>query len=235
MTLSWRKDITHLTFDCYGTLIDWESGILAAVQPVLAGRGVVPAPEAILRRYVKHEARLEAEQWRPYHEILRGVMRGLASDFHVRLAGDDLDVLADTLPDWPPFSDTIAALHKLAGHYHLVVLSNIDDALFAQTQKRLRVRFSEIITAEQMRSYKPGHAHFREAVRRLNISPLQILHVAQSLYHDHMPAHEFGFRTAWVRRPSLLGDLGLSPEVTMQPDIMVADLESLAAQLGANR
>src|SRR5262245_31249516 len=106
--------ITHLTFDCYGTLIDWEDGILTVAQPLLTRLDARIGPEAILRSYVKHEARLEAGGWKPYREILRDVMAGIAGDLDVSLSGDEADTLVNSLPDWPPFPDTVGSLQKLA-------------------------------------------------------------------------------------------------------------------------
>jgi 2-haloacid dehalogenase len=223
--------ISHLTFDCYGTLIDWERGILAATQPVLARLGASVSPEAILRSYVQHEARLEAQGWRAYREVLAGVMIALAGDFGVPLPEAQSGTLASSLPLWPPFPDTEAALERLSTRFRLVILSNTDDSLFAETQKRLPVPFATVITAEQVKSYKPGPAHFHEALRRLEVPAARILHVAQSLYHDHVPARQLGFNTAWVNRPSLLPGTGLAPTASVRPDLVVPDLATLAAQL----
>jgi len=126
-------------------------------------------------------------------------------------------------------------LRRFGKRFQLVIVSNIDDDLFAETRKRLEVDFAQIITAEQVSSYKPGEAHFREALRRLNVPPTQILHVAQSLYHDHVPAKRLGFRTAWVNRPSRLADLGLAPAASVEPDIKVADLAGLVRILDAQK
>lgn len=222
-------EISHLTFDCYGTLIDWERGILNTVQPWLARSKVTASPEIVLRSYVQHEARLENQSWMPYREVLRGVMLGIAKDFGVLLTSGDEDTLADSLPLWPPFSDTVAALQRLSTQFKLVILSNTDDSLFRETQKQLKIQFAEIITAEQVRSYKPGHAHFREAQRRLDLPANRILHVAQSLHHDHEPARQLGFHTAWINRPSLLGDTGLAPDSNAKPDLTFTDLASFTA------
>lgn len=224
-------EISHLTFDCYGTLIDWERGILDAVLPLISRHERVIAPDDILRSYVKHEARLESGPWRPYREVLRGVMKGIANDCEIPLMGEEEDTLVKSLPHWTPFGDTVDALQHLAARYKLVILSNTDDALFAETQKSLKVSFAEIITAEQVKSYKPGLAHFQEALRRLGIPARQIVHVAQSLFHDHVPARQLGFHTAWVNRPSLLAGTGLAPSAEVEPEITVPDLKSLAAQI----
>src|SRR5262249_6189124 len=132
------NSITHLTFDCYGTLIDWERGILTAVQPILARHEIQPNPADILQNFVRHEARLEAQAWKPYLEILRGVMAAMSADFRITLSDEEQDVLADSLPEWPPFPDTIEALQKLSKRFPLAILSNVDDALFDQTRQRLK-------------------------------------------------------------------------------------------------
>jgi 2-haloacid dehalogenase len=225
------NQITHLTFDCYGTLIDWERGILAATQSLLAHHGVQVAPEAILKNYIRHEARLEAQPWMPYREILRGVMTSMAVDFKITLKSDEQNALVNSLPNWPPFPDTVAALKQLTIRFKLAILSNTDETLFAETQKQLQVPFTAIITAEQVRSYKPGHAHFHEALCRLNVPATNILHIAQSLYHDHVPARELGFNTAWINRPSLLPRTGLAPKTNAQPDLVAPDLATLVIQL----
>lgn len=223
--------VTHLTFDCYGTLVDWESGILACALPLLESHGAHCKPEELLRWYVKHEARIEAQGWRLYREVLRGVMLGMAEDFKVRLQSDEADALAKSLPNWPVFSDTVESLQRLATSFRLVILSNTDDALFAETRKHLQVEFAEVITAEQVQSYKPGLAHFHEALRRLKTPAAKILHVAQSLYHDHVPARQLGFGCARVKRPSRLGSDGLALRTDVEVHLTVPDLATLADEL----
>ena len=220
--------ITHLTFDCYGTLIDWENGILSALQSISASRGLHPTPEKLLQLFVANEARLEAAAWKPYQMILQEVTQAIAGELGFALKPTEQNALADSLPSWLPFPDTVPALRRLAKRFRLVILSNIDDALFAPTARRLEVPFHEVITAEQVRSYKPGEAHFREALRRLEVPASQILHVAQSLYHDHPVARRLGFQTAWVRRPSRLPDTGLAPAAAIETDVAVDNLAELA-------
>src|SRR6266496_1320995 len=180
------NNITHLSFDCYGTLIDWEAGILRSLQDLLQAHGLQVDAETILRSYVTHEAELETGDWHPYRQILREVSIGVAQEFGVALSGSEPDRLPNSIGSWPPFDDTVSALRQLKSRFRLVILSNVDDALFAQTAKQLNIPFDEVITAEQLRSYKPADAHFREALGRLNVPVSQILHVAQSLYHDHI-------------------------------------------------
>jgi 2-haloacid dehalogenase len=213
-------------------LIDWEQGLLAVLQPWLLRSGVKASPAAMLQRFVAHEARFEAQSWRLYRDVLREVMIGIASDFAISLPDSKASLLVDSLPDWPPFPDAVEALRKLSKRFCLVIVSNTDDALFSATRRRLAVDFDTVITAEQVRSYKPGKAHFQEALRRLGVPVSNILHVAQSLYHDHVPAQELGFRTAWIKRASLLADTGLAPEARVKPDLQFFDLNGLAAGLG---
>jgi 2-haloacid dehalogenase len=220
--------ITHLTFDCYGTLIDWENGILQALQPLLQAHGADLSAQELLRLYVAHEASFEAKPWRPYRQILREISTCIACDLGVTLSNSEADILPDSISKWWPFPDSVSALNRLRERYPLVILSNIDDGLFAQTKKHLQVDFAEVITAEQLRSYKPAPAHFLEAMRRRQLKPSQILHVAQSLYHDHVPARRLGISTAWINRPSLLTNAGLSPAAEVQPDLTFPNLAALA-------
>jgi 2-haloacid dehalogenase len=223
----WIRQIKTLTFDCYGTLIDWETGIAQALLPVLESSEVHPGVETVLRLYVKHERKVQDQPWQPYRNVLQEVAIRIAQDLGCRLKDDERSVLARSIGLWPPFSDTISALKRLKTQYRLVIVSNIDDALFASSARVLEVPFDDTITAEQVRSYKPGEAHFREVLRRVNSPPNQVLHVAQSLYHDHIPAKRLGFRTAWVKRPSRLGRAGLAPDTDVQPDIEVHSLDEL--------
>lgn len=223
--------VTHLTFDCYGTLIDWETGILRAVELLLSERGISTDAPAVLRSFVTHEARMEAGPWQPYREVLRGVLAAMAQDFAITLREAETNALVDSLPDWPPFPDTIDALRELKKQFRLVIVSNTDDALFAKTARRLEVPFDEVVTAEQVRSYKPAEAHFREALRRMDVRPTQVLHVAQSLYHDHVPARRLGFHTACIDRPTRLTGTGLAPEAHVTPDWSGPDLASLVTEL----
>jgi 2-haloacid dehalogenase len=223
-------DITHLTLDCYGTLIDWETGILNALEPLLASLPIARRPnsQTVLSRFAFHEARVETLAWRPYREVLNEVLRALAADFGWRARDNETSLLADSLPHWPPFADTNHALQRLSSRFKLVILSNTDDALFAATARQMHVAFNDVITAEQVCSYKPAPAHFNEALRRLTITPIQVLHVAQSLYHDHVPAKRLGWRTLWVRRPSLLAATGLAPVAEATPDFTCGSLSEVA-------
>jgi len=201
------------------------------VSPLLARSRAKVAPEAILRSFVAHEARIESEAWRPYREVLRAVLLGMAADFKLTIRDSEASLLSESLPHWAPFPDTVDALRRLSDKFKLVIISNTDDSLFAQTQRVLGVHFAEVITAEQVKSYKPAKVHFEEALRRLRVPVSQLLHVAQSLYHDHAPAQEIGFQTAWINRRSLLAGTGLAPEVDVKPTLTFPNLTDLAAAL----
>jgi len=222
------RHITHLTFDCYGTLIDWETGILAALRPVLASHGVSAADEDILRLFARLEAEQEAGSYKSYRRVLTNVTADIGAALGFNPSSEELSVLPASLRNWPPFPDTVAALATLKRRFRLAVISNVDGSLFAATAERLKVAFDEVITAEQVRSYKPARRNFRTALTRLGVVPRQVLHVAQSLYHDHVPAKELGFPTAWVKRPSRLGATGLALPANVRPDLEVPDLKTLA-------
>ena len=219
---------THLTFDCYGTIIDWESGILSAVRPVLESHGVSIAEDEILRLYAGHEAAQEAGPYKPYKQVLRGVMESLGSELGISPSEADLRALPESVGSWPPFPDSVEALQRLQVGFELVILSNIDDDLFAQTEALLGIDFDEVITAQQVGRYKPSTENFDFALDRLQVPPQQVLHVAQSLFHDHEPAKRLGFTTVWINRPSRCPGVGVAPPTQASPDVELPDLASLA-------
>src|SRR5258706_11255212 len=227
--------LSHLTFDCYGTLIDWERGIISCLLTLLSSSGVNPQPVEILRQFVRHESALEAGPWQPYRDILKQVCRNIATDFNILLSESECEKLPNSLADWPLFPDTVTALEQLKRRFRLVILSNTDDDLFARTAARLVVPFDEVITAQQLRSYKPATAHFVEAPRRLGVPISRILHVAQSLFHDHAPAKRLGYRTAWINRTSILPHTGLPPAAIAKPDMQFSSLAGLAAALASTK
>ena len=226
------ENFTHLTFDCYGTLIDWETGILAAVRPILARRGIAAEAEQILQLYVKYEAEQEAGSYKRYRDVLQGVMAGIASELGFVPTVSELQALPDSVGHWPPFADTVAALTRLQTRYKLVIISNIDDAMFAETNKLLHVVFDDIITAQQVGSYKPALQNFHFALARLGVPQQQVLHVAQGLYHDHVPAKALGLTTVWVNRQSRLPGTGLALPAQVTPDLEVPDVRSLVGMMG---
>ncbi len=225
---------TTISFDCYGTLIDWESGILPVLRALLTNHGETLPDAGILELYGEFEAEAESGPYQTYREVLQSVVREFAARFHFEATPTEIQSLHESVPAWQPFPDTVSALHMLHKHYKLAVISNIDDDLFAETQKHLGVEFDAVITAEQARSYKPCSNNFQMALRELGIPPDRLLHAAQSIYHDVVPARSLGISTAWVNRKSVrpgIGAVRVSASVAAekQPDLEVPDLSSLAA------
>jgi 2-haloacid dehalogenase len=213
-------------------LIDWEAGILAAVRPVLESHDLFADDKEILRLYARYEAEQESGSFRRYRTVLRGVMASLGAKLGFAPTDDDLEVLPSSVGTWPPFDDTVEALARLQSRYKLAILSNVDDEMFAQTAKQLETEFDEVITAEQVGSYKPALANFRFALERLGVPQDRVLHVAQSLYHDHAPAKELGFTTVWVNRVSRWPGTGVALPADASPDLEVPNMAGLAAAAG---
>jgi 2-haloacid dehalogenase len=189
----------YLSFDCYGTLIDWESGILGYLRPLLKSKGVDTTDDQILNLYSEFEPRRQ-QPYQRYHEVLAAVVRDFASHYKVTVDDQDAYGLAESIRDWQPFPDTVPALKKLKTRYKLAVLSNIDDDLFALIAPKLGVDLDAIVTAQQVQSYKPSLRNFETLLGRLPVSRDRLLHVAESLYHDVVPAQSLGIATVWVNR-----------------------------------
>lgn len=217
-----------LTFDCYGTLIDWEAGISDALGGTLAKHGVAPDVEELLQRYAGHEAALEAGPYLRYREILAEAARRVGSDYGVEPAPDEIEAFAASVGEWPAFPDSAAALARLAEHFRLGVITNCDDDLFAMSNRRLGVTFDWVITAEQAGSYKPDPRNFELAFSRIDVTRERILHVAQSLFHDHVPAKALGMMTVWIDRRRDRPGFGATPPAEATPDLVLPDMASLA-------
>jgi len=222
------KQYRVLTFDCYGTLIDWERGILNALQPVLKRHDITLSDDEALELYGELESDAERGPYVPYREVLTVVMTGIAERLGFTLVDDEQLTLADSVGDWPPFADTVEGLQALARHYQLVILSNIDDELFALSAPHLQVEFTHVITAQQVGSYKPNSRNFAVALERVGAPKEQVLHVAQSLFHDIEPANAIGLTTVWVNRRHDRPGSGATPVARAQPNIEVPDLRTLA-------
>jgi 2-haloacid dehalogenase len=216
-----------LTFDCYGTLIDWESGILGALRPVLEAHEVGAGDEELLELYGALEAAEERRSYRPYRDVLRGVVVALGDRMNFRPSLEQINGLPESLPRWPPFPDTVAALARLKQKYKLAVISNTDDDLFAETAKTLQVPFDWIITAQQVKSYKPSRNNFQKALEKIGLPKEKVLHVAQSLYHDIVPTRELGWANVWVNRRSGKKGRGATVTADIKPDLEVPDLKTL--------
>lgn len=216
-----------LTFDCYGTLIDWETGIASALRATRPA-GWPAADEDLLERFAVHEAAAEHGEYRPYREVLAHCSLGVAQDFGVEVTGEAVRRFSQSVVDWPPFADSAEALRNLGRHFKLGVITNCDDDLFAASNRRLGVSFDWIITAEQVRSYKPSPSIFERAFATIPVPRERILHVAQSLYHDHVPAKVLGMTTVWIDRRHGRGGSGATLPARAEPDMTFPDMAAFA-------
>jgi 2-haloacid dehalogenase len=224
-----------LTFDCYGTLIDWETGILNALQPILHSHGAELDDERALETYAEFESEAERSPYMTYREVLATCLQNFGERYGFTPSKDELTRFSGSVGDWPAFPDSSEALAALQRCFKLVVVTNMDDDLFALSQKRLGVTFAEMITAQQVRSYKPALKHFHVALERIGLPKQRILHVAQSLFHDHVPAKQLGFDTVWVNRRHDGPGFGATPPAAAQPDMEYPDMRSVALALCSQR
>lgn len=213
-----------ITFDCYGTLIDWETGLLGALQAILNAHGQNVTDEQILKIYGELEPPAQ-NPYKRYRAVLADVVRGFADRLKFQVSDAEAESLANSIRSWQPFPDTVGALKKLKTKYRLAVISNIDDDLFASTAPRLQVEFDEVITAQQAKAYKPSPTPFRIALGRLDLSPNEVLHAGQSVYHDVLPAKALGIATVLVHRRGC----GATRPTAGEPDLKVPDVQTLAS------
>lgn len=199
------QNFKAISFDCYGTLIDWETGILAVLRPWIKSQGKNIDDDKILEAYGHFESEEQAEvQSAPYPEILEGVHIALAREFKIKSSKQWREEFMACVGKWNAFDDTIAALKSLQKNYKLIILSNVDNASFAETNKRLNITFDAVYTAEDICTYKPQKNNFRYLLKHakddLGLDKKDILHTAQSLFHDHATAQAMGMKTCWIDR-----------------------------------
>ena len=227
------SDFTTLTFDCYGTLIDWESGLLAELRPWLTKGPADPTDDELLAAFGAEESRCQtATPNKLYPEILADVFLALARQWTWPASQDDARAFGASVGRWPAFADSAASLQYLKRHYKLVILSNVDHASFARSNEKLQVDFDRVFTAQDVGSYKPDPRNFDYLLRELSalgIGKAQILHTAQSLFHDIVPAKALGLRTVWVNRRKGREGGGATPAASVRPDAEVASLADLVA------
>ena len=221
-----------LTFDCYGTLIDWESGILAALRPVFDAHAIRLVDDDALALFGELESGVEAGPYRPYRDVLREVLIGIGDRLEFDVVAAEADRFAGSVVDWPAFPDSADALARLAGRYRLGVITNCDDDLFAASSRRLGDPFAWVITAQQVGAYKPAARPFEVALERIGIPADRVLHVAQSLYHDHLTAARLGLASAWVNRRAGRTGPGATPPADARPDLEVQSMAALAELAG---
>jgi 2-haloacid dehalogenase len=222
-------DFDVLTFDCYGTLIDWEAGILAAIRPILDAHGIDGVDDAgVLEAFARHESEIEAGSYRPYRQVLGEVLTAMLGHFGQAPGAGEVAAFGGSVVDWPAFPDSGAALARLQTRFTLGVITNCDDDLFAASERRLGIQFDYVVTAQQAKRYKPNPRGFELAFERIGLPPARILHVAQSLFHDHVTAKRLGLRTVWVDRRAGRAGGGATPPAQATPDLTVPDMQTLA-------
>ena len=217
-----------LTFDCYGTLIDWETGIVSALRSILDAHQVTASDEQVLETFARHEAVIEAGPYRRYREVLAECLDRIGADLGFAATDAEREAFAASVADWPAFSDSPAALRELKRRFKLAVITNCDDDLFAGSKARLDVDFDWVVTAQQAGAYKPSHRNFERAFETIDAPRERILHVAQSLFHDHVPAKELGMTTVWIDRRGDRPGSGATPPAEARPDLTLPDMRSLA-------
>ncbi len=233
------SDFKILTFDCYGTLIDWETGLIAALRPLLTRVDSAASPDSALELFGRLESQQQLETPRMlYPQVLAAVYTRLADQWGIGVSATEAEKFGASIPEWPAFADSVAALTYLRQYYRLVILSNVDRSSIRGSQARLQVVFDGIYTAQDIGSYKPALRNFEYMLQRLadefQLSATDVLHVAQSLYHDHVPAKRLGLASAWIDRRHTQAGWGatLRPADTPAYDFR---FESLAALVDAHR
>jgi 2-haloacid dehalogenase len=208
------------TFDCYGTLIDWNGGIGGELERMF---GAEAAPR-LLERYHQVEPELESETYRSYREVLSLALEELLRQEGLQLPEGEAGALARSLPEWQPFPEVPKALTELRSRgWKLALLSNTDRDLIAASQQQLGVPFDLAVVAEDVHSYKPAHAHWERFFEATTVDPQHHVHVGASLFHDVAPGKELGLRTVWINR--------LGEQADPEPDRELADLSGLADTL----
>jgi 2-haloacid dehalogenase len=222
-------DFDVLTFDCYGTLIDWEDGLLAALRPPLAAHGLNVDDDSALQAFARHEAEIERGPYRRYREVLGEALKAMLGDRGETPSADEVAAFGGSVADWPAFPDSAAALARLHERFKLGVITNCDDDLFAASEARLGTAFDWVVTAQQAKRYKPNPRGFELMFERVGLPPARILHVAQSLFHDHVTAKRLGLSTIWVDRRAGREGGGATPPAEATPNLVVPDMATLAA------
>jgi 2-haloalkanoic acid dehalogenase type II len=216
-------DFDTLTFDCYGTLIDWESGIFAALRPLIERADPPLTPDQVLNAHARHES--VQQRYTPhlrYQDLLAIVYKRLAEEWRVPYTLEDCVAYGKSIRNWPAFDDSAEALRYLKQHYKLVILSNVDNESFTHSNAKLQVEFDAIITAEDIGSYKPSPRNIEYMLEKLGdrgIGKEKILHTAESLFHDHKPANEFGLASCWIYRRHAKQGFGATMDPGTQPKV----------------
>jgi 2-haloacid dehalogenase len=215
------SEFSLLTLDCYGTLIDWKRGMQNALEGLVTKHNLDLDIESLADRYIEIELNIEQQGYRKYREILALGVRKLFEEKGVKLDSDEAGIFADTIRKWPPFEETTEVLRILKKAFKLAILSNIDEDLIKDSIRLMGVEFDAVITAEQVKSYKPSSGHWEKIMDEFQFPRERILHVAASYIHDIVPAKELGFRAAWINRENE------KPRGKTKPDFEFKDLRPL--------
>jgi 2-haloacid dehalogenase len=216
-----------MSFDCYGTLIDWETGIVGAIRALVGDAVARRSDGELLSAFaaVEHGAEIP---YKPYREVLSISLRGVGQELGFSVSDSQAAAFGSSVVDWPAFADSAVALRRLQSRFKLAVITNCDDDLFAASERRLGISFDFVVTAQQVGSYKPDPANFHFTYARIGVPRERILHVAQSLFHDHVPAKALGMTTVWIdRRAGNSG--GATPAAEVTPDARFTTMEAFAA------
>lgn len=220
------KNKKYITFDCYGTLIDWEGGITNAVKKIAEKNGFNINLDGVSERYIKVELEVESETYRKYHEVLGLAVKKLFKNEGFDVSDDDALEFANSIYSWQPFPETRNSLAALKDKgYKLVILSNIDNEIIKKSIELIGIDFDGVVTAQEVGSYKPAHGHWEEMLKRFNTKKEEVLHVAASYVHDIIPAKEQGFDAIWINRNNE------KPTTETRPDLEFNDLTSLPETL----
>lgn len=222
----------YLSFDVYGTLIDWETGIVEALRPILIRHELEWSDNQILDAFAANESVAQQSPYSTYREVLTEVLQRIGAANGFIPTPDDLQAFSSSVPNWPAFPDSAESLAILKQHFRLAVITNCDDDLFAESNRKLGVQFDVIVTAEQAGVYKPDLQPFHMTIERIGGDPGRLLHVAQSMFHDHEPAKKLGLASVWINRRHGKRGGGATPPAQATPDLELPDLRSLAALCG---
>ena len=222
------KSFEIISFDCYGTLIDWKKAVLDILGSVISRYHIEVEREELFMMFLEVDREVINDEYRPYREILTEITDRIAAKLSINLINKDRTCLSDRFDEWIPFYDTVRALKKLASQYKLCVISNIDNDLFGITASKLGVKFDFLITAQNLRTYKPNHNNFKQALSSFGIDRDRQLHVAQSIHHDIIPANQLGINNVWINRYA-----EEVPESEVgNPGMIIPDLASLVREMG---
>jgi 2-haloacid dehalogenase len=229
MSVIQPERFSWLSFDVYGTLIDWETGIVNALQPILQRHGLEWTGDQILDAFAANESIAQQPPYSTYREVLIEVLERVGGEHGFQPAPADLEAFASSVPAWPAFPDSADSLRILKQHFRLAVITNCDDDLFAESNRKLGVEFDVIVTAEQAGVYKPDLKPFRMTIERIGGDQANLLHVAQSMFHDHEPATKLGLTSVWINRRHGKSGGGATPPAHATPALELPDLHSFAA------